>query len=576
MVIAGGGLLLVPVLVIVAYLVDDGGRGNQVASNVSLAGTSIQGLRGKALEDRIATIGRRVEQATIRVDAPKGGFATTAAALKLRVDVARTTKAALAVGRKGNVVSRAWAWLQAFGQDRDAPLMTRTSHDAVYAEVAAKDKGPHTPAVEPRLKLEKGAFVAVAGKDGTGIDPAAIINALDGAFEGGSPIKISVDRGRVRPRLTQAEANRLAGEAMKITADPLAVTAGTANATISTATLRNWIRPTMTDAGARLVVDPQQSSSELPKLLPGAGKPTVETRFTVSQGNVLIIDGSNGTGCCADNAPDLISNALAHRPASPLALPLKVTKPRLTPDAARKLGITERVATFTTQHPAGQPRVHNIHLIADTVQGSVIAPGDSFSINGTVGPRTLAKGYVVDHVIEDDVFAESVGGGISQFATTLFNASFFAGLDFRSYQAHTLYISRYPYGREATMGYPQPDLVIHNPSPYGILIWPSYTGTSLTVELYSTKWVDAVQSAQTTAMQGSCTRVRTERTRTYLSDHHTSVDAVFALYHPKEGVNCDGSINPKLTTTTTPGSTTSTTKPKSSTTTLPPSPPTTP
>src|SRR6185295_4802048 len=102
----------------------------------------------------------------------------------------------------------------------------------------------------------------------------------------------------------------------------------------------------------------------------------------------------------------------------------------------------------------------------------------------------------------------------------------------------TLYISRYPYGREATMGWPQPDLMIRNGSPYGILIWPSYTGTSLTVDLYSTKWVTATQSGQTQSPSGVCTRVKTDRTRTFVSDGHTSTDSFYALYHPKEGTNC--------------------------------------
>ena len=53
---------------------------------------------------------------------------------------------------------------------------------------------------------------------------------------------------------------------------------------------------------------------------------------------------------------------------------------------------------------------------------------------------------------------EAVGGGISQFATTLFNAAFFAGLDIPEYQSHSIYITRYPYGREATLSYPAPDL----------------------------------------------------------------------------------------------------------------------
>ena len=123
-------------------------------------------------------------------------------------------------------------------------------------------------------------------------------------------------------------------------------------------------------------------------------------------------------------------------------------------------------------------------------------------------------------------------------ATTLFNAAFFAGLDFGEYQSHSLYISRYPYGREATMGFPHPDLQIKNTTPYGVLIWPTYTDTSLTVTLYSTHFVDSQQTGQTQGPRGACTRVTTERTRTYVSDGHQVVDKVFATYRPSEGVNC--------------------------------------
>jgi vancomycin resistance protein YoaR len=571
--VALGGVVLVPVLILVAYLVDDGGRGDYVASNVSLVGTNIEGLKGSALDKKVAAVAARIERARIAVKAPKGGLTTTAGELKLRVDRQATARAALAVGRHGNVVSRAWHWFVAFVHDREAPLRSAASADATYALVAEKDKGPHKAAVEPALKLKDGAFVAEAGKDGTGIDPADVLAALPGAAQSGTPITVTVDRGDVHPRLTLRQARRLAGDANKLSTQALPVTAGSAQAEVSTATLRSWIKPVMSDAGPHLTVDPKKSLGDLAKLMPGAGKSPVETRFSVSDGQVLIIDGSNGTGCCSDDSVGLINGALRKRPTGSLALPLKVVEPSLTPEEARDLHIVEKVATFTTQHPAGQPRVHNIHLIADTVKGSVIRPGNSFSINGTVGQRTTAKGYVVDHVIEDSVFAESVGGGISQFATTLFNAAFFAGLELRTYQAHTLYISRYPYGREATMGWPQPDLVIRNGSPHGILIWPSYTGTSITVDLYSTKWVDATQSGQTKTPNGQCTKVKTDRTRRFLSDGHTVTDSVYANYHPKEGVNCDGSISPRLTTTTTKPTTTTTKPPPTTTTTAPPGPP---
>jgi vancomycin resistance protein YoaR len=197
----------------------------------------------------------------------------------------------------------------------------------------------------------------------------------------------------------------------------------------------------------------------------------------------------------------------------------------------------------------------------------VIDPGDSFSINDFVGKRTTDDGFVTGGVIENGTFAESVGGGISQFATTTFNAAFFGGLDFVEYQSHSIYISRYPYGREATLSYPKPDLVIGNSTPHGVLIWPTYTGTSITVTLYSTQFAKGAQTNQTEAPVGvaGCKRVTTERTRTFV-DGHTEVDRVFAVYRPAEGVQCNG---PAPTTTTTappppPEETTTTIEPPAS------------
>ncbi|MFP5326705.1 MAG: VanW family protein, partial [Acidimicrobiia bacterium] len=199
--------------------------------------------------------------------------------------------------------------------------------------------------------------------------------------------------------------------------------------------------------------------------------------------------------------------------------------------------IVEPIATFTTSHPAGQPRVQNIHRIADMLRGTVILPGETFSVNGTVGRRTKANGFVAAPVIEEGRFSEGVGGGISQFATTLFNAAFHGGLDFGEYQSHSIYISRYPYGREATLSYPHPDLQIKNTTPHGVLIWPEYTERTITVTLYSTRFATGEQTGQSESQRGNCTRVTTERTRTYV-DGRTKVDQVFATYRPAEGVNC--------------------------------------
>ena len=114
------------------------------------------------------------------------------------------------------------------------------------------------------------------------------------------------------------------------------------------------------------------------------------------------------------------------------------------------------MSSFTTHHPAGQPRVKNIHRIADLLQNTVILPGERFSLNEKVGPRTKAGGFVKAPVIYEGEFTEDIGGGVSQFATTFFNAAFFGGYELVTHKAHTYYISRYPQGREATVPSPSP------------------------------------------------------------------------------------------------------------------------
>jgi vancomycin resistance protein YoaR len=134
--------------------------------------------------------------------------------------------------------------------------------------------------------------------------------------------------------------------------------------------------------------------------------------------------------------------------------------------------------------------VTNIHRIADILDGTVIMPGEAFSVNGAVGPRTEENGFVLAPAIRNGEFVEEVGGGISQFATTTFNAIFFGGYDFVEYKAHSYYFSRYPLGREATVSWPSPDLRFTNDSDAGIFIDTSYTDTSITVTFYGHTDVD--------------------------------------------------------------------------------------
>lgn len=163
-------------------------------------------------------------------------------------------------------------------------------------------------------------------------------------------------------------------------------------------------------------------------------------------------------------------------------LPVSVERPAVSETAARR--VRRLIGTFTTRFACCEPRAQNIRRIARAVDGTVIAAGGQFSLNGIAGPRTRAKGYVPAPFIADGKIVPSVGGGVSQFATTMFNAAYFAGLRLDAHQPHSLYIDRYPAGREATVDYGSIDLAWTNDTEAPVLVRAASTSTSVTVTLY--------------------------------------------------------------------------------------------
>ncbi len=167
---------------------------------------------------------------------------------------------------------------------------------------------------------------------------------------------------------------------------------------------------------------------------------------------------------------------------------------------ARALKITERVSTFTTYYPHADYRNVNIGRAAELVDGTILEPGEVFSLNGIVGERTVENGFTEGYVISNGILVQDLGGGVSQMATTTFNAAFFAGLEDVEHKPHSFYIDRYPVGREATVAWGSVDLRFRNDTEYGVLVTanvtPSTVSTSgvVTVSMWSTKTWDITTS----------------------------------------------------------------------------------
>ncbi len=147
-----------------------------------------------------------------------------------------------------------------------------------------------------------------------------------------------------------------------------------------------------------------------------------------------------------------------------------VLQPQLTTAEAEKIKPKEVISTFTTYFPDNPPRTNNIKIAARTLNGTFVAPGKQFSLNGTLGKRTPEKGYAEAPVIMNGRLVKDYGGGVSQVSTTTFNAAFFSGVRIDEHTPHSFYISRYPEGREATVSWPDVDQKWTNDTGYGIII----------------------------------------------------------------------------------------------------------
>lgn len=512
-----------------------------VAPHTVIADIDISDMNQEQLDSALDGLGARFtnEPLLIDVEGESPQLSIRPEEIELRLDQEATANKAMQIGRQGSLPEKVWRWLQSFVLNRETTPVVAFDRQKLIKAVESEDPGPKNPATEPSLRLKDGEMHFDEGKKGQGINPRSVADNIPAAAAKGLPLRVETKRGDIPP-LFDAQDLEETFEDYRDGYQEIPVKSAQQTEELDFAKVQPWLRAQVSREQLRIAADAKETQPDLEKLMSDAGIRVKQASYIVNNETPVFQPGTNGTECCEPRAGELVANALSAQPEAiptQIDLGVRTVEPEIVPGEEGRLGVTKKIATFTTNHEAGQPRVQNIHRIADMTKGTLILPGQVFSLNGAVGPRTTQKGFVEDGVILNGKFEKSVGGGISQYSTTLFNAAFFAGLEWTEYQSHSIYINRYPFGREATISYPAPDQKIKNITPYGVVIWATYTDTSITVDLYSSDYATGEQTNQTQTPRGECTSVKTERTRRFVDGRETK-DHVYALYQPEEGVLC--------------------------------------
>jgi vancomycin resistance protein YoaR len=364
----------------------------------------------------------------------------------------------------------------------DPVLVPRPGVDELAARLSAALQKPRRAQVVSR----RGTFSVLPSRTGDAVAPDQLVASLRKAALTGSRT-LAPPLTHVEPSLTTAAAEEAVAAAKDLVAGPIALSfQGAEVGSLPPQRLARLLRFTPGPDRFRVTFARDRTAKAVEPLLAKWRRRAVNARFVVAGNGVRIRPSRPGL------APDgrWIADSLALAATSPVrraSLRLKQTRADLTTSEAKELGIRERISSFTTDMgTSSSNRIHNVHLMADYIDGTVIAPGETFSFNESVGPRTVERGFREGQMILGSLLLPSIGGGVCQTATTLFNNAFELGLPIAERHNHSFYISHYPMGRDATVSWGGPDFAFRNDLKTGILIKTSYTDSTLTFSFWGT------------------------------------------------------------------------------------------
>jgi vancomycin resistance protein YoaR len=448
------------------------GSPGRLADGVTIAGVDVGGLSPqqaiRLLERREAALA--AEPLPVRVDGRE--YEVRAAALGVAVNW-RAAVTAAQDRADGFRPLRGFRRMvtRAFGTN---VTPTASADDKALERLVARLSRGDTPHRDALIRLAGLRPIVIREKAGLGIDPVEARSAILGAFAALERSPVVLRRSVDEPRVTAEMLAPALAKTRVVVSRPVRLELGTKRITVSKRQL------------ARIIELPSASQRSIDIAGPGADayfkalqseinrRPRSADFVPVPGGRVLIKPALLGQTLDVPRTADALLRAA-----------LRPTR-RQAQIVAKAMGVTGLVSSYTTIYGGDANRVHNVQLVANLIDDTLIRPGATFSFNGTTGERNAAKGFLEAPVIINGELQTGLGGGVCQVSTTVFNAAYEGGLDITARTNHALYISHYPQGRDATVNYPDTDLKFVNDTGKWLLLRSFVGSSSLTVNLYGT------------------------------------------------------------------------------------------
>jgi len=484
-IIAGG----VGAVLLLLYLIAVLSSGSTARSGTMVGPVDISGMTA---DEAIAAVAAGAADSTakpLRVTADGKRFKVDPEQAGLVLDAAASV--APAYGRTWSPVSLLTA---PFSTQR-LNLVASVDEEALAAEVTQLADTVATDPVEPRIIIRKGTPKVKEGASGRELDVEATVAAMQEAFLS-SRRAVEATMVDVAPSISAESTQQALELAQAATSSPVTIQADAVRATLTGRDIGNAL--SFSAQGSALV--PSLNGAKLHRAvrdqLAAIETPGRDATFRIKGGVPRVVSSKVGKGVEDDELATAVASVMGNPGGDRTAtVTVGVREPKLTTAQALELGVREKLSSFTQSYPYAAYRSQNIGQAAKRIDGTLLLPGETFSLNDTILERTKENGYTVGYVVGvGGVFREDMGGGVSTSATATWTAGFFAGMERVQTVAHSIWISRYEAGLEATVAWGIFDLKFRNPYSTAVYIQAKTTPTSITVSFWGTPEYDKIEA----------------------------------------------------------------------------------
>lgn len=458
--------------------------GDRVPGETSVAGVNISGLPADEAQDVVAEglhdastepIEVVFDDSTTHVDPQEAG---------LSLDVAATVDQFTGFTLDPRVLAG-----HLFGLG-DQPPVTHVDSEKLHSTLTELSEQLAISPVEGKIAFEDGKPQVTEPEQGKELNVEAAAEKLNDSWLTGSrPLELPATS--VAPTIGKDKIEAAMNDQVEVMmSGPVTVAVNDTTAELSPAEMASAASVKAKKGELHLTMDGEVLAEVLNDKVDSIGETAKDAQIVLKDGKPEVIPAVTGTGVDPDELAKSVRESALKSDGRKAEVKLTETTPDFTTEEAEDLGVKEVIGTFKTPYPDNPGRTENLKAGTAHINGTLIKPGEQFSLLEALSPISQANGYTASGVVVDGFATTAVGGGLSQVSTTTFNAAFESGLKDVTHQPHSRYFDRYPQGREATLWDPSVDMVFENNTGYGVLIQAYVTDSNVVVTMWGTDVFD--------------------------------------------------------------------------------------